>query len=244
MAEAAMKSWLPGLAALAAASIGCTPAGLWGNEARYAPDTRGYVVRHKPDSAAMLVLWDPLTGKKLRCREELDRHFLPVAREKATVLSDERTAMTTTMPVSLPIIPLTAGGVLLNMLGAGIQSPAEGLHWLLSSPSADTTYERGKRAFDMHHDAEAKRLFELARLKSGGNFDTHRSTYFLGLLYEREGRRDDAARAYRTFIERAIVRDEKAFDDAEQRLLAIEPSALSPCQSQTAFAFTWPAPRK
>ena len=87
------------LMALLAPSIGCTPAGLWGNEARYAPDFRGYVVARSPDSAAVFLPRNPITGKKIRCREQLEPYFAAATRETVTAMHDERVAVSTTMPV-------------------------------------------------------------------------------------------------------------------------------------------------
>jgi hypothetical protein len=39
------------------------------------------------------------------------------------------------------------------------------------------------------------------------------------------------------------VRDEKAYDEAEERLAALDPAALAPCRSQAPVTFAWPLPR-
>lgn len=244
-------------AAILASSIGCTPAGTWGNEARYAPDFRGYVIERSPASSAKLLLESPINAKKLRCREDLEPYLTPITRERATRMHDENMALAATLPPAMTVmLPLGGSGLLFGMAGTELLAPPEGLYRLMRSPGPDTLYDRGKRAFDEERFAEAERLFEraLAREHSppieGGLFDsrpsveTQRATYFLGVLYEKDGRPRDAARAYRQFIERAEVRDEKAYDDAEKRLAAIEPTAMAPCRSQAPITFTWPAPRR
>src|SRR6202012_622212 len=87
LAEGAMRPWLVLLAPVLAALTGCTPSTRWGDEARYASDFRGYVIA-KPgpsprfvglpvqvgdtDATRRILLKDPITGEKIRCREQLD----------------------------------------------------------------------------------------------------------------------------------------------------------------------------
>ncbi|MFT3770382.1 MAG: tetratricopeptide repeat protein [Minicystis sp.] len=232
-------------AAVFVSSLGCTPAGTWGNEARYAPDFRGYVIARSPDSRARILLENPITEKKIRCREDLEPYFTPVAGEIATRVHDENMALAGTLPPTMTVMfPLAGTGVLLAMVEGELLAPSEGLHLLMRSPGRDSLYERGQRAFTEKRFAEAERLFERALAKPHGDVDTQRSTYFLGILYEQEGRRQDAAHAYRRFIERAEVRDEKAYDEAEKHLMALDPAAFKPCRSQEPLTFTWPAPRR
>jgi hypothetical protein len=238
------------LAALLASSTGCTPAGTFGTEARYAPDVRGYVVARSPASSARLLLKNPVTARKMRCREELDPYLVPITREAATRMHDQKVALTTTLPATLLLmLPVAGAGSVFDMAGAVVQGPPEGLSWLMGSPGRETLYRRGKRALDEERFTEAERLFERALARPFGPFDsrgsaeTQRSTYFLGLLYERHGRPGDAARAYRQFVERAEVRDEEAYEHAERRLSALDPAALAPCRSQEPVTFAWPAPR-
>jgi tetratricopeptide (TPR) repeat protein len=244
-------------AAILASSIGCTPAGLWGNEARYAPDFRGYVIDRSPESSAKLLLKSPIGAKKLRCREDLELYLAPLTRERATLMHDENLGLAATLPPALTVMfPVGGAGVMFEMAGTELLAPPEGLYRLMRSPSRDSLYESGKRAFDEQRFTEAERLFVRALARehtppiAGGLFDsrpaveTQRAMYFLGILYEKNGRPRDATRAYRQFIERADVRDEKAYDDAEKRLLALDSTAIAPCQSQAPLTFTWPAPRR
>lgn len=238
-------------AAVLLSSLGCTPAGTWGNEARYAPDFRGYVIARSPESSARILLKNPLTEKKLRCREELEPYLVPITREAATTKHDENVALKATLPAGTTVLfPVAGTGVLLGGLATDLLVLPEGLYWLMRSPGRDTLYDRGKHAFDEKRFAEAERLFERALARSEGSFaspgsaESQRATYFLGILYERDGRPRDAVRAYRQFIERADVRDEKAYDEAEKHLTALEPAALAPCRSQEPLTFTWPAPRR
>jgi hypothetical protein len=238
-----MRRFVFCLAPLVTASLGCTPAGLYGNEARYAPDQRGYVVARSLGSEDRLVLSNPITGKKIRCREQLEPYFAAVTRETATRMHDENVAAIAALPESLLLLPVgLIGGVL--VVGHDVfLAPPQALNRLMSSPSADSLYESGKRAFDEKRFSEAELLFERALGKRGANPNVQRSSYFLGILYEREGRSRDAVRAYVEFIERAVVRDEKAYAEAEEHLAALEPKALAPCRSQETLTFAWPAPR-
>ncbi len=65
--------------ALLAGLSGCSAAGRYGSEARYAPSYRGYVLA--PDNGTqdparddpVMLLRDPITERKIRCREDLER---------------------------------------------------------------------------------------------------------------------------------------------------------------------------
>lgn len=246
------------LAALLAASSGCTPTARWGDEARYAPDVRGYVIaRPGPprlvgtpaqlgdaDVTHRILLRDPITGEKLRCREQLDPYLVPITREAATVLHDERAALTITLPVAMAMPTTWAGSIFSTYIGSPLMTPSLGLRALMSSPSADALYGRGKRAFDEKRFADAEGLLERALAKGWDQHgEAQRSAYLLGRLYEQDGRPGEASRALRAFVARSDVRDAEAYDDAERRLTALDPAALPPCRSQAPLAFVWPRPR-
>ena len=246
------------LGALLAASSGCTPTARWGDEARYAPDVRGYVIARpgpprlvatpvqlgEADVTRRILLRDPITGEKLRCREQLDPYLVPITREAATVLHDERAALTVTLPVAMAMPTTWAGTIFSIYVGAPLMAPVEGLRQLMSSPSAGALYARGKRAFDQQRFADAESLLERALAKGRDRpGDAQRAAYLLGILYAQDGRSGDASRALRAFVARADVRAEAAYEDAEKRLAALEPAALTSCRSQAPLAFAWPKPR-
>jgi hypothetical protein len=245
------------VAALIAASAGCAPARQWGTEARYAPEVRGYFIGHAIQPSLLhptKLLRDPATGKKLRCREQLEPYLGPITDEVATRAHDSNASLATLLVTMGVLLPVSAAGVTFGGAGEDLLTIGEGFGLLLSSPSAGTLYARGKRAFDEKRPREAERFFERALAKWGrviddpwtprfdgrfGPLDVERSSYFLGLLYEGEGRPRDAARAYRQFVERAAVRDRAAYEEAEKRLAALEPGAVAPCRSQEPLTITW-----
>ena len=235
--------------ALAAVVAGCTPQGTWGNHAIYAPDLREYVLEASPGSRSVMALVNPITGKKIRCREDLDRYLPAITRSLATGVHDLNMVPAVGIPAILVTAPLAVpGGVLIyagGVIGAG---PAELFYRALESPAPDALYEKGTQAFEQHRDAEAELLFERALLKSlepasgGTGPDVMRAGYFLGILYERAGRPRDAGRAFKMFVERAQVRDEAAYRQAEERLVSLDPAALPACRSRAPVTFAWPPP--
>lgn len=244
------------------ALAGCTPETRWGQTAVYAPDLRAYVIaRADPptlapampvgelDLSRRVVLTNPITGTKIRCREELSRYLVPISREAATALADENTALEVTLPVVITMPTSWPGAVLLADVAVPLSAFPQALRAALSAPSATSLYADGKRALEARRYADAEALFERALAKSNGPFHANRSdgperaSYYLGALYEIDGRKRDAERAYLRFIERADVRDTRAYDDAERRLGALNPVALAPCRSQAPVRFVWPRPR-
>ena len=241
---------------------GCTPETRWGQTAVYAPDLRAYVIaRADPPTLApampvgelelsrRIVLTNPITGTKIRCREELSRYLIPISREAATALADENTALEVTLPVVMTMPTSWPGALLLADVAAPLSAFPQTLRAALSAPSARSLYADGKRALEARRYAEAEALFERALAKSNGPFHAssgdgpERASYYLGALYQIDGRQRDAERAYLRFIQRADVRDARAYDDAERRLALIDSAALAPCRSQAPIRFAWPRQR-
>jgi tetratricopeptide (TPR) repeat protein len=253
-------SLLP-FALLAATAIGCTPETRWGHEAVYAPALRGYVVAQpvsrlapelqlgESDATKRLVLLDPITGKKLRCREDLAATLEPYTREAATLLRDDERQFKT-LPAILTMPPAYAGAAFAVDLGQPILAFPELLRRGMSAPNAADLYKDGKLALAGGRLSEAERFFERSLARSRPRFfgdgpdRPERAGYYLGAIYQREGRNLEAGRAYRRFIERADVEDARAYADAERRLAQVDPIGIKPCRSQAPLTITWPEPRK
>ncbi len=229
--------------ALAVALAGCAPQGRWGNEARYAPDLHGYVIARALESDDCLVLVSPVTRKKLRCREDVEPLLAPLTRAAGNAVGDFSVGLEVAAPVTVGMLPLAASGLLLSLPGAMLGAVPDIAYEVASSPGAKTLYERGRTAYAMDREGQAERLLELAALKAAGadpKDHVVRADYLLGILYQREGRPRDAARAFQAFVERALFRDEAAYADAEARLQALDPGALRPCRSRAPITFSWP----
>jgi tetratricopeptide (TPR) repeat protein len=200
--------------------------------ARYSHYVRGYVVTHNELERAngprgdTLILRDPLSGTKVRCREQLVTWLGAQTRGADGVVRDGHDLMVS-MGVMMPFtIAAGAGLILITMpFGAVSWTP----HWIAGPPTEATHYRRGIEAFRAGRYDEAARDLEtsLAMFPSGGALGGHTYVlYYLGLAYEQLHRDDVARETLRAFVERAGVANDKAYETAEERLarLGVEPS--------------------
>jgi tetratricopeptide (TPR) repeat protein len=238
MARASASSWV--LFGLAVAAAGCgTPEMRYGHTARYSPYHRGYVVTRAdlthapPSSMAVLVLRDPLTDDKIRCREQLLPWLGGQGRATdATVRVEndvERSAF-----VLLPLSIVASAGLMV-----GVVAIAPGL---IAAPSETAYYEKGVAAFQAGRYDDASNALETALMMAplaAGFRGRAYVLYYLGFAYEQERRDDLARRTLAAFVERAGVANERAYQDAEERLVRLGGALPSKCESTEPVSFVW-----
>src|SRR5262245_26231219 len=138
----------PVFIALGAAGIvclGCGSApGRYGSEARYSPAYRGYVVAH-PDASVdeTLFLIDPLTQKKIRCREQLEPWLRMYAEEEPTKIDDENLGLKSL----LLMFPATAVAATAFDVAAPFAALAMTPYFIGKSESADTLFKNAMVSF-------------------------------------------------------------------------------------------------
>jgi tetratricopeptide (TPR) repeat protein len=213
------------LALLLGAASGCaTPLAELGDHAYFSPAFRGYVMaRHdgSDDPASdepVLLLRDPLTGSKLRCREEVERwrelhEDLAVDR-----IRDERAGIAAGTTAGVIFGPLAA----LQPLGAvSVYQALLVGSAMYQGLSSDDAYELLEQGFALHRrkrHAQAAARFERALAKDPAIGVLSKAYFFLGIAYLEQKKHDDARLALLLFQDRAAVRDVVAFRKAEARL--------------------------
>jgi tetratricopeptide (TPR) repeat protein len=227
------------------ALAGCaTPLSTYGDQARYAPAYRGYVVAppngsDDPDvDDAVLLLRDPLTGDKLRCREQVVGWREVQEDLAADLVHDENTAIAVGTTTGLVFAPFVA----VQPLGGAAVVEALWLSELvyddLSSDDAFELLAGARGLYERKRYRQASTLIERALLKDPTVGVVDMAYYYLGLSYAELGREDRARCALSLFVDRAGVRDVDAYRLAEATLAALgaEPPA---CESTGPVALHW-----
>jgi hypothetical protein len=218
-------------------ATGCSAPGLYGHEARYAPSYRSYALAEDNgtddpdrDDESTVVLRDPISERKIRCREELERWMVHYRRKVLDDVHDENWAIAS--PIIMLPASLVAGlGVDVAAIGIGV---AEIPFNIARSEDEHSIYERGVEAFARDDWAEATRLLELGLVKGRRGL----STYYLGIAYANMGRTDDAVYALTAFVERSLVQEVTAYRNAE-RWLGYLDAPVEPCRSTEPVKIHW-----
>lgn len=215
---------------LSAAGCGASNAeAQYGTVARYSHYVRGYVVTRSEleqagapsayaPSAPVLVLRDPLSGTKVRCREQLVAWLGAQTRGADGVVRDGHDQVVS-MTVMTPFTLVAGAGLMFITLPFGALSYTP--HWIAGPPTEATYYRRGTEAFRAGRYDEAAKDLEtsLVMFPGGGALGGHTYVlYYLGLAYEQLHRDDLARRALQAFVERAVVSNDQAYQTAEDRL--------------------------
>ncbi|MCC6522040.1 MAG: hypothetical protein IT373_05215 [Polyangiaceae bacterium] len=219
------RAALLGLGALVATLTGCATAlGEFGDQARFAPAFRGYVMAQRNGSDdpgvddAVLLLRDPLTGDKLRCRDEV-LEWRELYEDLATDrVHDENVAVAVGATTGAVFAPLLAaypvGGLVLTeaMLVSGA---------LYEDFAADDAFEllgKGIALRERTRHAQAIAYLERALAKDPAVGLIDKAYYYLGLSYAERGASERARLALELFVDRAGVRDVEAYREAEATL--------------------------
>jgi tetratricopeptide (TPR) repeat protein len=206
-------------------ACGCaTPRESYGRHARYSPAFRGYVMA--PESGSddpsvgdtVVVLRNPLTDGKLRCREEVDEWRAINEDYAADLLHDEHAAIAsgvTAVSIFAPLMVLQP----LGSLGVAASASTDGLIYEgLKTDDAYTLLTRGVELYRRARYAQAASELERALSKSSAIGVYSKAYYFLGHAYAKLGKADRARLTLGLFVERSVVRDVNAYRKAEATL--------------------------
>jgi tetratricopeptide (TPR) repeat protein len=231
------------LVALTATGCANAPA-VFGTRARFSPAYHGYVMatdNGSDDPGAhdqVLVLRDPLTGDKLRCREDV-----LAWRELHEDLAEDR-VRDDNAAIAADVVANTLflAAIVAQPVGAGLMAEAvladARLYERLRSDSATTLLARGIVLYRRQRYPQAARAIERALAKDGTVGLLDKAYLYLGLSYHEQGHRDRARLALSMFLDRAAVRDVDAYRNAEALLRALD-VARAPCASTEPVDLHW-----
>ena len=236
-----MRRLLLAVTGLLLSACAPTAAERFGDVARYAPGRAGYVMG---DGDAAVLLRDPVTGEKIRCREEVER----LAPALAGVLEDEARDRHARAVAPVAAGPFTVAGRAALMLADGLLYPASQVDELVASPQPRQVYTRARAAFLAGRFAEARELFLLLLVEKGHGdaqiddlppaFVEH-SLYYVAVCDEALHRDDEARAALHRFLTMSSTEDEVRYRDAEARLGRLGGAPVSRCASRAALTFAW-----
>jgi hypothetical protein len=232
-----MKSLL--IAAAGSMLAACSPTAheRYGDVARYAPSYGGYVLGGDEEP---LVLRDPVTSEKIRCRDDLER----VAPALVDVLDDEtrdRNARRVA-PIALGPISLAAYGAAL--LGIGLWYPAAAFGEGVASAPPGRVYDQARAAFLAgRYEVSRERFLTVVieRGRSDADLDqlpvifVEHSLYYLALSDEALHRDAEAEAAFRRFLTTSTRKNELRYRDAEARLARLEGPRAVRCGSRADY---------
>lgn len=228
---------------LTATGCGTAPA-TFGTRARFSPAFNGYVMAadsgsDDPDSRAkVLLLRDPLTGKKLRCRENViewrELHEdLAVDRVR-----DDNAAVAAAVTAGTLFAPLLVVQPVGGLVMAEALLTTSMLYEDFRSENATRLLARGIALHRRKRYPQAARMIERALAKDGTVGVLDKAYLFLGLSYHEQGIRDRARVALQMFLERSAVRDVDAYRSAESALRDLDVAQL-PCGSTEPVDLHW-----
>lgn len=230
---------------LLACVTGCAhPKAVYGERARFSPAYRGYVMATNDGSDdpgkddTVLLLRDPLTGNKLRCRDEVltwrELHE-DVAQEN---LRDSRAGIGAGVTAGVVFGPVAA----LQPLGAltvyAALSSAGGLYNLLRTKDAPELLAAAIALYERERYAQSSLVMEHALARDGQLGVASKALYYLGLAYAEQGKKARATVALTTFVDRAAIRDVDAYRKAETTLRSFG-VARRPCASDAPVDLHW-----
>ena len=215
---------LPALLALLTLTGCATPLSQFGDQARFSPAFRGYVLAQQNGSDdpsigdTVLVLRDPLTGDKLRCREQVLqwREIVEdVAIDRVTDDNAAIAAATTTGVVFAPLLAMQPVGGLATVEAILV---GNSLYSMMNSDTPDELLLKGIALFRRTRYAPAASHLERALAKDASVGVLNMAYYYLGLAYAKMGNDERAQLALWMFVNRAGVRDVEAYRKAEAAL--------------------------
>ena len=220
--------------------LACTPAGRWGDRAFYSPAHRGYVISaNAPDErpkaySDIIVLVDPLEGRKLTCREDVQSFLGAHTRVRSDDVKRENIAIATSISL-FPFTALAGAGLYVGMIGAGYTiAPA-----FLAVPDAQDSYREGLELFEKRRFGAARQKLEVALAGDSAVARGTTALFELGRVYEQLGDHELAQRSYAAFVRRSWARAEAEYMRAEAYLKSRDTEFQS-CESQDEVEVIWP----
>lgn len=227
------------------ATVGCASASsVYGERARFSPAFRGYVMAANDgsdDPAAddtVLLLRDPVTGKKLRCREDV-LEWRELHEDLALdEMRDHRAAIAASVTTSVIFGPVIALHPLGGLTVMEAMYSAEGLYNLLRTKSAPELVEAGLRLYARERFPQSSLVLEHALAKDGSIGTRSVAFLYLGLAYAEQGKRSRAGVALTEYLDRAAVRDVDSYRKAEITLQSLG-VRRRPCASTEPVDLHW-----
>jgi hypothetical protein len=239
------------IVAVALFVTGCaaaTPESKYGHTAAYSPVYRAYVLTKAdlskgaagsaspgPGGPEVLLLRDPLTDDKIRCREQLVGWLDAQARATDTEVRSNYD-MNRSLVIMGPFTLATAAVLMPVVVLGGLSLTP---HLIADYPSEHTYYEQGARAFAAGRYGEARQALETS-ISLDALFRGRKAyaLYYLGLAYEQEHQEELARRAFVAFVRRAMVADATAYSEAEARLARLG-AEVPGCESTAPVTLSW-----
>jgi hypothetical protein len=231
------------LAALLTTGCATAPA-KYGTRARFSPAFQGYVMAKdngSDDPGAsdwVLVLRDPLSGKKLRCREEVVA-WRELHEDLAVDLVRDHNADTAALVATGafygPLLVVHPVGAL--VMAEALLAQAQ-LYDTLRSPNAKELLARGIVLFRRQRYPQAVNAIEHALAKDAAVGMLDKAFFYLGLAYLEGGNPERARLALSMFMDRAAVRDVDAYRAADGALATLA-VARAPCGSTEPIELHW-----
>ena len=231
---------IPALALFALPLLGCAPTAhdRLGDLAHYAPAFAGYVAG---SGAELVILRDPITSEKIRCREDLER----VARAVAAAAEDGLHDRHARRVADATFAPLTLFNRAAMMVGTGALFPAAAIVDVSVSANRRDLYLGARELFIAGRVDAAREQF-LGVILAQDSVITplpqpwiERSIYYLGVCDDALHRTREAGEELSRFLLTASTPDEERYLDAERRLARLDPAAVPACHSQAPFEMAW-----
>lgn len=199
----------------------------FGTRARFSPAFQGYVMA--PDNGSddpavddpVLLLRDPMTGDKIRCKDQVAAFRELHEDLAADAVHDDNVAMgvgITTGAVFAPMVVMAPVGALVlteAMLTSGT------LYDAFDSDTGPELFGMGIELFRRERFLQAASAIEHALAKDPSLGTNDKAFLYLGLSYAKVGKKERAARALAMYIDRAGVRDIDSYRTAAEKLVEL-----------------------
>lgn len=233
-----------GLSALLACSACSSAPDAYGTRARFSPAFQGYVMAPEGGSddpaehETVLLLRDPLTGNKLRCRAQVVE-WRELHEDLATDrVHDDDVDLAVGVTTAIAFGPLLAAEPIGGLILAEALVSADLLSETFRSDDAQELLASGIVLHRRARYAQASQVIERALAKDP-SVGTHDKAYlYLGLSYLEQGKRERARVALTMFVERAGVRDVSAYRAAGEALKKLG-ATVKPCASTEPVELRW-----
>lgn len=234
-----------GILLCVAATVGCASApAVYGDRARFSPAFQGYVMASNDGSDdpgkddTVLLLRDPVTGKKLRCREDVlewrELHE-DIALDR---MHDHRAAIAAGVTTSVIFAPIVALQPLGGLTVLEAMYTTGSLYDLLRTESPEELVAAAIHLHGRKRFPQSSLLIEHALAKDSSMGTTSNAYYYLGLSYAEQGKRARAGVALTAFVDRAAVRDVDGYRKAEATLKSLG-IRRRPCASTEPVDLLW-----
>ncbi|MFO0546930.1 MAG: tetratricopeptide repeat protein [Polyangiaceae bacterium] len=224
---------------------GCATApSVFGNQARYSPAFHGYVMAAQNGSDdpsigdTVLVLRDPVSGNKLRCKEDVEAWREVYEDTAVDRVQDDNAALAAGITAGIFFGAVVAMQPTSSLLVTSTLSLEEPLYDLMRSEDGTELLAAGIVLYQRKRFPQAARVIERALAKDASVGVLDKGYFYLGQTYFEQGNRERAAGALQAFVQRAGVRDVDAYREALSTLRRLD-HRESPCDSIEPVDLHW-----